>query len=76
MVLNGWNKYTTYTQFEEWLHYEYPEFDRIITLPQAECLPQAESYGKSVIEYKNKSGISEQLKKLWAIVEYELGIKL
>lgn len=76
MVLNGWNQYTTYNQFEEWLKNEYPEFDKMLTLPQSEPLAQAESYGRSVIDYKPRNRASEQLKKLWAIVEYELGIKL
>lgn len=76
IVLNAWNTYTTYSQFEEWLRNEYPNFDKILTLPQAECLSQAECFGKSVIDYRSKAKISEQLKKLWTVVEYELGIKL
>lgn len=76
MVLNGWNRYTTYSQFESWLHDEYPEFNKIITLPQSEPLSQAGSYGKSVIDYKPRSKASEQLKKLWAVIGYELGMKL
>lgn len=76
IVLNGWNKYTTYTQFEEWLKSEYPEFDKIVTLPHSEILAQAQSYNKSIIDYKSSNPVSNQLKKLWAIVEYELGFKL
>lgn len=76
MVLNGWNQYTTYGQFEEWITKEYPQFDKMITLPQSEPLAQAESNQVSVIDFKPRNKASEQLKKLWAIVEYELGIKL
>lgn len=76
LVLNGWTRFTTYTQFETWLNNEYPEFDKIITLPQSEPLAQAGSYGESVITYKPRNIASDQLKKLWAIVEYELGMKL
>lgn len=76
MVLNGWNQYTTYTQFEDWLTREYPQFDKMVTLPQSEPLAQAESNRVSVIDYKPRNKASEQLKKLWSIVKYELGMKL
>lgn len=76
IVLNGWNNYTTYSQFEEWLAVEYPQFDKMVTLPQSEPLAQAESNCISVIDYKPRNKASEQLKKLWAIVKYELGMKL
>lgn len=76
IVLNGWNRFTTYNQFEAWLAETYPEFDKIVTMPQSEPLSQAGSYGQSVITYKSRCAASEQLKKLWAIVKYELGLKL
>lgn len=76
IVLNGWNRYTTYSQFEEWLANEYPEFDKIITLPQSEPLAQAGSYGMSVLDYKPRNVASTQLSKLWSVVKYELGMKL
>lgn len=76
MVLNGWNQYTTYNQFEDWLHREYPQFDKMITLPQSEVLAQAESNQISIIDYKPRNKASEQIKKLWSVVEYELGMKL
>ena len=76
MVLNGWTRYTVYTQFEEWLRKSYPEFEKIVTLPQSEPLAQAGANGESVITYKPRCIASDQLKKLWAIVEYELGMKI
>lgn len=76
MVLNGWTRYTTYSNFEEWLKTSFPEFDKIITMPQSEPLAQAGAYGESVITYKPRNVASDQLRKLWAIVEYELGMKL
>lgn len=76
IVLNGWTRFTTYSQFEAWLTQTYPEFDRIVTLPQSEPLSQAGAFGQSVITYKPRNAASEQLKKLWAIVKYELGMKL
>lgn len=76
IVLNGWNRYTTYNQFEEWLKQQFPEFDKIVTLPQSEPLAQAGAYGQSVISYKPRNAASDQLRKLWAIVKYELGMKL
>ena len=71
LVLNGWNRFTAYAQFEEWLKTEYPEFNKIITIPQSEALSQAGAYGQSVIQYQPKNKASEQLLKLWAIAECE-----
>ena len=76
LVLNGWNRYTAYAQFEDWLKTEYPEFNKIITIPQSEALSQAGAYGQSVVSYQPKNKVSEQLLKLWAIVECELGIMI
>ena len=76
LVLNGWNRFTAYSQFEEWLAEEYPEFNKIVAIPQSEDLTKAGVVGKSVIEFNPRSKASEQLSKLWAIVEYELGMKL
>ena len=76
LVLNGWNRFTAYSQFEEWLAEEYPEFNKIVAIPQSEDLTKAGVVGKSVIEFNPRSKASEQLLKLWAIVEYELGTKL
>ena len=76
LVLNGWNRFTAYSQFEEWLAEEYPKFNKIVAIPQSEDLTKAGVVGKSVIEFNPRSKASEQLSKLWAIVEYELGMKL
>lgn len=76
LVLNGWNRFTVYSQFEEWLKNEYPEFNKIITIPQSEALAQAGAYGQSVIDFQARNKASEQLSKLWAIVECELGLKI
>ena len=76
IVLNGWNRFTVYAQFEEWLKTEYPEFNKIITIPQSEALSQAGAFGQSVISYQPKNKASEQLLKLWAIVECQLGLMI
>ena len=76
IVLNGWNRFTTYSQFEEWLNVEYPEYNKIVRLSQSEPLAQASSHGMSVIDYSPRNAASVQLKKLWTIVKYELNIKL
>lgn len=76
IVLNGWNRFTIYSQFEDWLKTKYPMLNKIITIPQSEALSQAEAYGQSVISYQPKSKVSEQLLKLWAIVECQLGLMI
>lgn len=77
IVLNGWDRYTSNNEFEAWLKNEFhSDFNKIITIPESEPLKQAGSKYKSIIKYSPRSNISEQLKKLWAIVEYELGMKL
>ena len=76
IVLNGWNRFTVYAQFEEWLKTEYPEFNKIITIPQSEALSQAGAYGQSVISYQPKNKASEQLLKLWALVDCHLGFMI
>lgn len=76
IVLNGWNRHTTYSLFEEWLKNEYPEFDRIVTVPQAEAFAQAEMLSMSVIDQSPRSAVSEQLKKLWTVIKYELKFNL
>ena len=75
IVLNGWNRYESYAQFEEWLSGVYTDY-KIITLPQSEPLNRAGSYGQSIIEYNVRNQAASQLKKLWSIVKYELGMKI
>lgn len=76
LVLNEWNRFTAYSQYAEWLAEEYPEFNKIVTIPQSEDLTKAGVYGKSVIEFNPRCKASEQLLKLWLIIECELGMRL
>lgn len=68
IILNGWNRFTVYSQFEEWIRNEYPEF-KLYRLNQSEALAQAGAFGKSVVEYQPKSTAAEQLLTLWNSIE-------
>lgn len=53
-VLNGWTRYSTCRDFEEWFLAHWPEAD-FVRIPYSEMIMQADMQGVSVVDYAPRS---------------------
>lgn len=57
IVVNGWTRFTSSREFEEWLRSTQGELEQLTTMVQSEMVPQAAMRDSSVVEY-DRPGIA------------------